>query len=356
LAIAGVGTEVCGADRAEQAGRVERTRVEVEALMDAKGSKPPDWWYDAKLTYPETLDMNWPLKVEGDWNNQVNVGQYLWDVINPNPGKWQDGIRLVHYLLMRHVSHEQKKARSMEALGRMFHNFNQDWPRAAFWWKLSERFGRPVNQPMLANCYWQMGCEEMARERLLEIGADTTRSGEVIKLWADMGQIDRALKLARVKADAGMPHIAYWAAGNACRQAGQYPDALDYYHKAVKAPLPARKNNDFVRAQAQAKEALDAILLFEMQAVVPLKDGVYGGNSTAFNGPMCVEAKIADGRIVSVRVTEHREKQFYLSLEKTPAAIVERQSLKGIDAVTGATITSQALLNATARALAEALP
>jgi len=99
----------------------------------------------------------------------------------------------------------------------------------------------------------------------------------------------------------------------------------------------------------------------EVEALMDAKgskppDWWYDGNSTAFNGPMRVETKIAASRIVSVRVTKHREKQFYLSLEKTPAAIVEKQSLKGIDAVTGATITSQAILNATAQALAEALP
>ncbi len=338
------------------AEKVPQTRAEVEALIEAQGARPPDWWYSVEWTIPKTLDMNWPLKAPGSWNNQVNVGQYIWDVVNPNPEKWKGGIRLVHFLLTEHLQDEEKKARSMASLGVMYHNFMQDWPRAAFWWKRSMRFGRPVNQAMVANCYWQMGCEEVAREILLDIGADRTRSGEVIKLWADMGQLDRARKLAEDKTHAGMPHIGYWAAGNACRQAGRYQDALDYYHKTVKAVLPARRNEDFSRAQNQAKEALDAILLFEMLTSGSLKDGIYRSNSTAFNGPLQVETQISAGRIESVCVTEHREKQFYLSLEKTPAAIVEKQSLKGIDAVTGATITSHAIFNATAKALSEALP
>ena len=57
-------------------------------------------------------------------------------------------------------------------------------------------------------------------------------------------------------------------------------------------------------------------------------------------------------RIVSVRVTKHEEKQFYSALTDTPSQIVKKQGVKGVDAVTGATMTSEAIINATAKALA----
>jgi len=53
-----------------------------------------------------------------------------------------------------------------------------------------------------------------------------------------------------------------------------------------------------------------------------------------------------------VRVAKHREKQFYSALKDIPQQIVTRQSVEGIDAVSGATVTSQAIVNATAKALA----
>jgi uncharacterized protein with FMN-binding domain len=344
------------ASAAGGAERVQRTRQEVDALVEAQGAKRPEWWYDVKLVYPETLDMNWPLRASGDWNNQVHVGQYIWDIINPNPDRWQEGIRLVHHLLMKHLFDENRKARSMGALGSMFYHFRHDWPRAIFWWTLSERFGGSQPKPLLADCYWKLGCNDAARELLAAFPADHTRSGQVIKLHAEMGQLPQALKLAETKAEAGMPQIACLAAGNACRRAGRYQEALEYYHQAAKAPLADAENRDAARAQAQAKEAVNAILLYEMLASKPFQDGVYQGVATAFNGPLQVEVKIADGRIESAQVEQHREKQFYRSLADAQQQIVERQSTRGIDAVTGATITSQAVFNAAAEALGKALP
>jgi uncharacterized protein with FMN-binding domain len=53
-----------------------------------------------------------------------------------------------------------------------------------------------------------------------------------------------------------------------------------------------------------------------------------------------------------VKVTRHREKQYYSSLTDTPAKILKRQGVAGIDATSSATITSEAIINATAKALA----
>ncbi len=152
-----------------------------------------------------------------------------------------------------------------------------------------------------------------------------------------------------------MPHIAYLAAGNACRQVGRYNEALAYYRKTVAARLPAKKNNDFSRAVEQARENIDAIKLFEMLDVSKVPNGVYRGRSTAFNGPMEVEVKVTNGRIELVRVINHREKQFYTALTDTPQQIVKKQTVNGNDAVTGATITSEAIIIAAAKALADSL-
>ena len=296
-----------------------RTPAEVEALIKKVGAEAPDWWEATPLKYPDTLDLDWPIDAPGDWNNQRNVGQYIWDVINPNPGRWKEGIKLVHHLMLRNQADKTKLGRSMECLGTMFHNFTQDWPRAVFWWRMSARYGQPHDPAMLANCYWQMGCEEMARDVLQRLATDYTRNGAVIKLWADMGELDMALSLAEQKARGGNPNIAYLAAGNACRQAGRMTEALAYYRKAANAKPAAEDNDDHKRARKQAAENIAVIRTFEMLDLARTADGRYTATSTAFNGPLSVEVQVTAGRIAAVRVTQHQEKQFYSALDRDAA-------------------------------------
>ena len=55
-----------------------------------------------------------------------------------------------------------------------------------------------------------------------------------------------------------------------------------------------------------------------------------------------------------MKVARHEDKQYFGAITETPRLIVQRQGLKGVDAVTGATITSEAIINAVAKALAGA--
>jgi uncharacterized protein with FMN-binding domain len=68
-----------------------------------------------------------------------------------------------------------------------------------------------------------------------------------------------------------------------------------------------------------------------------------------------VELVVAGGRIDSVKVAKHKDDIFFTSLTDVPKAIVDRQGLGGIDAVSGATVTSMAIVNAAAKALASGM-
>jgi len=345
--------DVCLAQGSAPQERVTRTRAEIEELVKQVGREAPDWWDSVELTYPSTLDLNWPLRPVGDWNAQRNVGQYIWDIINPNPGKWQEGIRLVHFLMIRHKDDRAKMARSMQTLGGMFHNLMEDWARAVFWWRMSERYGGRSDPIQLAHCYWRLGNEAMAVELLSSVSYDYTRHGALIKLWADMGEFDKALALAEQKAAAGMSTIAYLAAGDTCRLAGRYQQALAYYEQALKAEIPeGRGREDAEKARARAQASIQAIKLFDTLDVAQVADGTYRASSIAYAGPLQVEVTVSAGRITSLRVTEHREKQFYAALTETPRQILAKQGVKGVDTVSGATMTSEAIINATAQALA----
>ena len=83
-------------------------------------------------------------------------------------------------------------------------------------------------------------------------------------------------------------------------------------------------------------------------------DGAYRSSSQGYEAPIEVEVVVKGQRIESVRVTQHREKQFYSAMSDTPAKIIAKQGVKGVDATSNATITSEAIINATAKALAEA--
>ena len=336
----------------ETTTRVTRTRAEVEALITKVGGSSPEWWDSVEPTYPRTLDLNWPLKAPGKWNAQRNMGQYLWDVINPNPGKWKEGVKLVHQLMIRHKDDPAKLNRSMNTLGRMFHDLLEDWARAAFWWRMSARRGGRYNPLGLAHCYWKLGCREMAVEILSQYDRDYTRHGAVIKFWAEMGQFDKAIMLAEEKARSGMPDVGYLAAGDACRLAGDYEQALSYYEKAAAARNTSGREGDFKRNIERARAGVQAIKCFDALDISRISDGVYSGSSTAYAGPLYVSVTVKSGRIESVKITKHKERQFYSAFTDTPNQIIAKQSVKGVDAVTGATMTSEAIINATAKALA----
>lgn len=82
---------------------------------------------------------------------------------------------------------------------------------------------------------------------------------------------------------------------------------------------------------------------------------VYEGVGQGRIGPIKVAVTLEDGVITAVEVLEHTETVGVceLPIEQIPAAIVAHQSLK-IDAVTGATGTSEGILSAVAQALATA--
>jgi uncharacterized protein with FMN-binding domain len=328
-----------------------RTKAEIESLIDQLGRTPPDWYESTRLNYPQSLDLSWPQPPPKGWNAQRNMGQYIWDIINPNPGRWREGIRLMHYLLKHHEDNPATLARVMQSLGRMYHDFEEDYARAAFWWRRAGLEGnrQSPQSVKLARCYWKLGNKDMAVDLLerLPTWANT------IKLWSDMGETSRALQLAEAYARGGYPDIAYLYAGDACRISGRYNEAIDYYEKVLKVPATGRPAERIKRNHIRARTNIDGIRIFDSLDLSQVADGTYQDHCPAYAGELHVEVVVRSGRIESVEVMSHKEKQFYSAITDTPRQIIQKQGLKGIDAVSGATITSEAIINATARALAK---
>lgn len=88
---------------------------------------------------------------------------------------------------------------------------------------------------------------------------------------------------------------------------------------------------------------------------ITFKAGTYTGSSDGKNGPIEVEVTFSDHKIESVKVITFNETEGVsdASVENIPADIVKNQSLK-IDAISGATVTSDAILAAVADCVKQA--
>ncbi|MCA8987458.1 MAG: FMN-binding protein [Planctomycetaceae bacterium] len=332
-----------------------RSRKEVLDLINSIGRTPPEWFDSTQLNYPDTLDLSWPQPPPQPWNNSKNVGQFIWDRVNPNPSQWRGGVKLMHHIMVTQNSNKQTVTRAMMSLGAMYHNLFEDYARAAFWWQQAGVDKGKVPEPLpvvhLANCYFQLGSKDLALETLKNL---TRYPPATIKLLGDIGNTEDALKLAESGAKGGTPLVSYLYAGDVCRVAGRLAEAEQYYRKAVDAADRDKSRGDahVIRDKGRAIASLAAIQFYQLSPK-DVVDGTYVASSLGYEDQVEVSVVVAAGVITEVKVTRHREKQFYSSITDTPRAIIDRQTMVGIDTTSGATITSEAIINATALALAK---
>lgn len=350
ITVAGQRRELVGAGAAPAAGGTMRSRAEVEALIAGAGSTPPDWWDSTPLEYPKTLDLTW-TKPTGPWNPQRNLGQYLFSVIDANPNKGPSGARLLHHTLTVNKDRPDKLKQSMLQLGHVYVDVLEDYARGAFWLRKAEGMGGSLQlnwQVKLALCYWKLGSKQMAAEVL---SRHRVVNPAVIKLWSDMGELQKAVSLAEVLARR-YPDLGSLAAADAYRLHGRYREAEAHYQQVLSLNQGSgalKRNKERARANLQALKAFEALDLTR----VP--DGTYRSSSRGYKGSITVGVTVRNSRIESVDIASHQENRALSALVAVPARIVEKQGVKGVDAVTGATITSEAVLNATAEALAAAM-
>ncbi len=197
----------------------------------------------------------------------------------------------------------------------------------------------------LAKCYWELGNKQMAVEQLNKASGYARTDSGALHLWAGMGEHDKAIQLGETIAKKHPER--YLTCGDVCRHAERYDEALAFYRKAGNAG--AQKKN--AHLQQTALERIAGVMAEQALDLAKTRDGTYTGSSLAYAGMLSVSVTVRDHRITSVRVTQHSEKQHYSSLTDIPNQIMQKQSVRGIDATTSATITSEAIIAAAARAL-----
>ena len=323
----------------------EKSKAEVQALIKKIGSTPPAWFSSTPLRYPKTLDFSWRETPGAPWDPNRNVGQFIWTTINENEGRWKEGVRFLHHFLVVNQKNPALVNKTMKALAVMYHNLHQDWARAAFWW---EKAGDTTNVD-LAHCYFKLGSKSMAAEILDAYQLDPTRHCSVARLWSEMGENDKALAIALDKATR-TPDVGFLAAGDICRAAGRSADALAYYKQVLDTPTGGV---DIKQSKERAQANIDAVQLVDTLDIKRVPDGIYRDSSLGYSGLVEVEVKVAEGRIAKVKVTRHTEKQYYSSITDTCQQIILKQGASDVDATSGATITSEAIVNATLKGLAK---
>ena len=96
---------------------------------------------------------------------------------------------------------------------------------------------------------------------------------------------------------------------------------------------------------------IDLSDITENPALVSIEDGVYTGTGTGFNGDMTVEVTISGGLISKIDIIYTMDDRPYLeSAESIIDGVIKTQSVE-VDTVSGATYTSDGILEAVANAL-----
>ncbi len=86
------------------------------------------------------------------------------------------------------------------------------------------------------------------------------------------------------------------------------------------------------------------------------KDGTYEGSGEGLHGKIDVSVTVADGKISEVKVVKNEETDMIIAaaIDEVIPAIVKNNSVEGVQAVAGATFSSNGIMAAVKDALAKA--
>ncbi|MBP3647840.1 MAG: FMN-binding protein [Clostridia bacterium] len=94
---------------------------------------------------------------------------------------------------------------------------------------------------------------------------------------------------------------------------------------------------------------LPGMLLAALLAITALQNGLYRDQADGYGGKVIVTVTIRDGKLTKLTTenTGGEKSEYYLKAEEAlTKEILEKQSIEGVDAVAGATGTSESILKA----------
>ncbi len=141
--------------------------------------------------------------------------------------------------------------------------------------------------------------------------------------------------------------------GDAYRGLGEYAKAVASY----RAVLPNRNGLRLGDLERKALDGLDEIEKVVFAAIdnKRLTDGTFESAGAGYVGPVGVKVIVKNSRIASVQVTETKENRPRTAIQEMPKRVTHKGDVRGVDVVSGATVTSRAILKAITYALAGAV-
>jgi uncharacterized protein with FMN-binding domain len=205
--------------------------------------------------------------------------------------------------------------------------------RAHQWYLEQPHENTPIHAFVtLAALYAKYGEFERAKQQL-----DEAMDGLPDPPWRTMREAD----LAAAYGD----RYAAWGRADEARE--NYLRAIQLYPTAK----PPYGGHLLPRRAAKVQSKLD-LMAFRSLATTELRDGQYRDRALGYAGDINVTVRIADGKIADVQL-EHEEKIDQNACVLVPRQIVERQTLQ-VDAISGATVTQEAIVNGVYRCLKKA--
>ncbi|AXY24989.1 flavocytochrome c [Suicoccus acidiformans] len=143
---------------------------------------------------------------------------------------------------------------------------------------------------------------------------------------------------------------ANYMAGNGLLQAFVYGYiAGESAHKNIESIIDSE---EFLRQKDSLQDFSEENMNGITKSKKTYKDGIYEGEADGHNGPLIVEVEVRNGMINSVSIIEHSETEGIAgsALEVIPEFIIQANGVE-VDTVSGASVTSEAILKAVAQAL-----
>jgi len=207
------------------------------------------------------------------------------------------------------------------------------WALEVYEERLASRPSGPTHEYLaLASCYEHFGEHEKALAVL-----ETALARLPEPPWDVPRQADIESYLGSLQAALGKPVEA----------AGHYRSAMALY-LASKQPYGRR----LLKKQAMSVQAKLELLEYRVLDLTQIQDGPYTGTSLGYCGDAEATVTVRGGKIADIEI-DHREDIDQGATRIIPQRIIAAQSL-AVDAITGATATTQAVIGATFLALKQA--
>ncbi len=324
------------ADEATVAARIEESLW--HGALEAEGSSRPDWWQEARARFPVGTDPE-------DFAGCIEFVQ----VAYAEKGRPRRAIRLFAETAeaARAAGDVRAWLRACHEIAHLYGGALQDHARALGWALRCAR--TPLADPVEAR--QNRIASELAAARAVEGLGHRELAVELYRMLVRELERDPdpygTLLLPRIHlriADAEL------AAGDTAAAEAAYRET-----RAAAERLPEQAPSNYRAPGSVARAALRRLAAPAVDRLdrVRIPDGSYRGEAYGYNAPVGVRLTFEAGRCTKLHVTDLDDKRPLDAYRVLPQRILDTQSLD-VDAVTGATVTSRAILSAATEAVFQA--